>query len=169
MGSCPASPIRTEREECARKALASVAALRANPSDRLYLLIARYERQQQQLAMQAGTWAQQAECCLHVAQIFLRRDRPAEAFHRFAEALALYERAEPTLPTLLAQAECHHRMGHLLANVLLDEPNPVPRAAAHYEQAIALYRAHEPEIGGVQPDLALCERALRDLKRMIPD
>jgi hypothetical protein len=158
---------RAGAQECARKALASVAALRANPSDRLYLLIARYERQLLQLAMQSGTLAQQAECCLHIAQIFLRRDRPAEAFRRFAEGLALYQRAEPTEAALLAQAECHHRLGSLLANVLLDEPNPVHRAAAHYEQAIDLYRVYEPEIYGVQENRALCERALHDLRRVI--
>ncbi len=65
--------------ECARKALAGIAALRNDPQSRLYLLIARYIRQQQQLALQPGTWARQADCCLHIAQIFLRRNRPEEA------------------------------------------------------------------------------------------
>src|SRR5438874_1763832 len=45
---------------CARKILENVEALRARPSERLYLLIAHYERQQRQLTLEAGTEAQQA-------------------------------------------------------------------------------------------------------------
>ena len=153
--------------ECARKALASIQALNTNPKDRLYLLIARYTRQQQQLAMQPGTEALQADCCLHVAQIFLRRDRPAEAFAHFTEALALYRRAEPTETVCLAQAECHHRLGNLLANVLSDAKENPEQAIAHYTEAIALYRQYEPVVHDRQERLVLSLYALPDLKRRL--
>lgn len=163
--SAPAD--RQAAQTCARKALASVTALRANPQDRLLLLIARYERQRQQLAMQPDTWAQQADCCLHIARIFLRRERNEEAFTHYGDALTLYGRAEQTAPVLLAEAECHHRLGGLLANALIDAPNRIPQAIAHYEQAVALYAAPDVAEQGTQEDRLLCARALSDLKRRI--
>ena len=57
--------------------------------------------------------------------------------------LPLYQQAEPETPTPLAQAECHHRLGNLLANVLIDTPDRVTQAIAHYEQALTLYDAGE--------------------------
>lgn len=155
---------------CARKALAGIAALRGDPHNRLYLLTARYVRQQQQLALQPGTWAQQADCCLHIARILLRRDRPEEACARYAEALELYGRinqneeiASEAVP--LAQAECHHRLGNLLANVLIDEPNNTVRALAHFDAAVALYQSQELQANGKQEELILCAAARADLLR----
>ena len=177
----------TDREyarECARKALAAIAALRNDPRSRLYLLIARYVRQQQQLALRPGTWAQQADCCLHIAQILLRRDRPEEACARYMEALELYGQAEQAEVTqdgpsqkevqktqyeavALAQAECHHRLGNLLANVLIDEPDRINRALAHYNAAIVLYQSHDSHAQGKQEDLLLCVSARADLLRRL--
>ncbi len=158
---------RKAAQECARQALAGVTALRDRPQDRLYLLTARYERQRQQLAMQPDTWAQQGECCLHIAQIFLRRGRDEEAYARFEETIGLYQQAEQTPTTQLAQAECHHRLGNLLANVLIDAPERIPQAIAHYEQALALYAANDLTEHGAQESRLLCAHALRDLKRRV--
>jgi hypothetical protein len=146
---------------CAHKALASIAALRARPQDRLYLLIAHHERQQQQLALRAGTEEQQGDCCLHIAQILLRRDRPREAVARFQAALALYARAQQTPSVVLSSAECHHRMAGLMANSLRD----LAGAARHYRAAVALYTAHEPPVHGVQQECALCLHALNWIER----
>ncbi len=158
---------REHARECARKALADIAALRADPHNRLYLLTARYARQQQQLALQPDTWAQQANCCLHIAQIFLRRDRPQEAYARYEDALRLYQLAEQSETVQMSQAECHHRLGNLLANVLIDEPNNTMQALAHYDAAIALYTAHEALMQDQQENLALCVYARTDLQRRL--
>jgi hypothetical protein len=146
---------------CAQKALASIAALRARPQDRLYLLIGHYERQQRQLAMQDGTEQQQADCCAHMAGIFLRRDRPIEAITRYREALDLYARAPQTPAIALACAECHHRIAGLMANALGD----LPGAERHYTAAIDLYTAHEPAVYGMQQERSLCLHALADIIR----
>lgn len=164
-GLLSAQADRQAAQACARKALASVTALRANPQDRLLLLIARYERQRQQFAMQTDTWEQQADCCLHIARIFLRRDRNEEAFMQYTDAQALYGRAEQTASVLASQAECHHRLGNLLANVLIDAPDRIAQAIAHYEQALAVYANPEVAAQGVQEDHLLCARALSDLRR----
>ena len=156
--------------ECARKALACIAALRNDPRSRLHLLTARYVRQRQQLALQPGTWARQADCCLHIAQIFLRGNRPEEAQAHYLEALELYGQAQPTDDTeleaiSLARAECHHRLGNLLANVLIDEPNNIARALAHFDAALALYQSQPLQAQGKQEELVLCAAARADLLR----
>ena len=130
---------------CAHRALECIAALRARPQDRLYLLVGHYERQQSQLALQPEKEGQQADCCVHIAGIFLRRDRPREAVDRYQEALDLYARAPQTEDVALSVAECHHRIAGLMANALED----LPLAARHYAAAIALYTAHEVPTYGV--------------------
>lgn len=150
----------TEARACARKVLASVAALRAHPQERLYLLIAHYERQQRQLEIEAGTEAQQADCCVRMARVFQRRERPQEAVPRYLEALRLYSQAEPTEEILLACAECHHRIATLQSLYL----NDLPAAAQHYRTAIALYSEHEPIVYGEQSARALCEQALSEIE-----
>lgn len=147
-------------QACARKILAGVAELRSRPHERLYLLIAHYERQQQQLALQPGTEREQAEHVVHIARIFQRRERPQEAVTRYREALQLFARTVPIQETLLASAECHHRVANLLERFLHD----VPAAVRHYREAIALYTAHEPVVHGRQPGRDLCVRALRALE-----
>jgi hypothetical protein len=148
---------------CAHKALESVAALRARPQDRLYLLIAHYDRQQRQLALQADTEERQGDCCVHIAGIFQRRDRPRESVARYQEALTLYGRAPQTPAVLLAIAACHHRVAGLMANALDD----LPGAVQHYRAAITLYAAHETAVYGVQQEHALCVRALTDVERLL--
>ncbi|HLK61753.1 MAG TPA: hypothetical protein VKU00_34725, partial [Chthonomonadaceae bacterium] len=125
-----------------------------------YLLIAHYERQQQQLALQPGTEREQAEHVVHIARIFQRRERPQEAVTRYREALQLYARAMPTQETLLACAECHHRIAGLMARFLNDPTG----AARHYREAVTLYAAHEPVVHGRQAGYDLCVRALRELE-----
>lgn len=152
-----------EAHRCAQKILASVAALRARPQERLYLLIAHHERQQQQLALTPGTEAQQAEISVQIARIFQRRERYDESLTRYQEALDLYAAAEQTPDVLLACAECHHRRATILANALDD----LPAAAREYRQAIALYTPYEPSVYGEQPSLALCVQALGEVEHQI--
>ena len=146
---------------CARKILAGVAALRSRPHERLYLLIAHYERQQQQLSLQKDTEREQAALVVHIARIFQRRERYQEAVTRYREALQLYLLAAQTQETLLDCAECLHRIANLLDRYLND-----PAAAIrHYREAIALYAAHEPVVHGRQAGRDLCVRALRLLEQ----
>jgi tetratricopeptide (TPR) repeat protein len=148
---------------CAHKVLANLTALRSRPHDRLYLLIAHYERQLRQLALQSGAEEQQGDCCFHIAGIFQRRGRAQEAVARYQEALTLYERASQTQTVLLARAECHHLIAGLMVNTLDD----LPGAARHYREAVALYTAHEPPIYGAQQSRAICLRALVDVERRL--
>lgn len=145
--------------DCAARALSVVKALQSRPGQRLHLLTVRYERQRQLLALEPDTEAQQAECCVHIARIFQRRDRPEEAIAHYREALALYA-LTPQEETGLACAECHHRIAGLYATAL-DAPE---QAIRHYREAIALYAAYEPRLRGEQAALALCVRALELLE-----
>jgi tetratricopeptide (TPR) repeat protein len=149
--------------DCARKLLASLAALRAQPSDRLKLLIAHYERQQQQLALAPGTEMQQAECVIHIARIYQRRDRPAESVESYREALELLKEVEPTTESELTRAECYHRIATLFAE-RLDEPFEAIRC---YQAAVDLYVIHEPLVYGVQNSYEICRAALIRLKESL--
>ncbi|HZO88918.1 MAG TPA: hypothetical protein VFB38_11325 [Chthonomonadaceae bacterium] len=144
---------------CAQKILAGVAQLRSRPHDRLYLLIAHYERRQRQLALSAGTEQAQAECARHIARVFHRRERPQEALERYQEALALYARVPQTEEVGLACAECHHRMANLLHYYL----DALEAAAQSYREAIALYAAYGlPTYSG---DRMICLRAVQEIER----
>jgi len=149
-----------EAQRTARKILLVIAALQARPQERLYLLIARYERMQQQLALQPGTEHEQADCVAHIGHIFQRRERYPEAVARYGEALTLYTQAPQSPESGLALAETHHRMAGLFANYL-EEPNVAIR---HYRKAIALYAEYEPVIYGRQAACDLCRRALAEIE-----
>lgn len=148
-----------EAQVCARRIVEGVKRLWQQPQERLYLLIARHEREQRQLAETPGTESAQADCAFHIATILHRRDRFSEAAQRYREALTLYERAPCTG---LQQAACHHRLAGLFHYELPDHP----RAAAHYEQAIRLYGAFEPLSEGEQMNRVLCEWMLRELNSL---
>ncbi len=145
---------------CARKILANVTALRSQPHERLYLLVAHYERRQQQFALEPGTEVQQAECSVHIARIFQRRERPEEAIARYRQALQFYTQATLTPDVQLARAECHHRIATLLAYALHD----LTGAVHHFQEAIALYAVYELPVYEVQPALALCKRSLAEVE-----
>jgi hypothetical protein len=162
-GSLSGAVAESNAQLCAHLALESVAALRAHPEDRLYLLIAHYDRRQQLLALQEGTEEQQAECLVHIADVFARRDRPREAAERYAAALRLLEAAPEHPHVLLSRAECHHRLGGLFARPL----NDLDGAATHYRAAIALYAAHEPPVYGRRQAHDLCVRALAELENRL--
>jgi tetratricopeptide (TPR) repeat protein len=149
--------------DCAKKLLASLAALRSGAGDRLQLLIARYERQQQQLALTPGSELQQAECAIHIARIYQRRDRPAESADRYRDALELLNRIEPAPESERVRAECHHRIATLFAE-RLDEPF---EAIRYYQTAIDLYELHEVPVYGVQNSCEFCRSALARLKESL--
>ena len=151
-------------KECARRLLDNVAALRAQPHERLHLLIAHYERLQQQYALESGTEASQAECAAHIARICQRRDRPVDAVARYREALDLYGRSSHSTETELAKAECHHRIATILA-VRLDR---AMEAIRHYRESIALYEIHEPIVYGFQQSLEMCRAALSRIEATLP-
>lgn len=147
--------------DCAARVLSVIATLRSRPEERLHLLTARYERQKQQLALEPDTEAQQAECCVYIARIFQRRDRPDEAVTHYKEALRLYT-LTPQAETGLACAECNHRLAGLYA-AALDAPM---QAIRHYREAIVLYALYEPVVHGKQAALTLCVRALEMLEAL---
>lgn len=162
------SQIGTQQAEqmsraCARKLLENLGALNAQPQERLHLLVAHYERIQRQLALEPDTEIRQAECCVHIARIFQRRDRAEAAVARFDEALALYERVSPTPESELGRAECHHRIATLLSLKM----NDLYGAERHYRQAIDLYSEHEPVEYGFQSSLELCRAALARIAPML--
>jgi hypothetical protein len=151
-------------QQCARLLLESVQALRARPHERLQLLVAHYERIQQQLALEPGTEARQADCLIHIARMYQRRDRPADSASRYRDALALLSRCDSDEEIEMARAECHHRLGNLLA-ISLHEP---AGAIGHYEAATEIYRTHEPFVYGFQQSLELCRAALARARAALP-
>jgi tetratricopeptide (TPR) repeat protein len=150
-----------DAQACARRIVEGVRALRKKPKERLYLLIARYEREQRRLAAIPGTEREQAECVFHMATILQRRDRFADAVKRYEEALRFYEQAAGTG---LQQAACHHRLADLFRYELPD----YSRAGHHYRAAIRLYAAFEPLSEGEQMNRILCEWLLRELQTKTP-
>lgn len=147
---------RKSAGDSARRLLQSVAALRADPRERLHLLVAHYERSQEQLALEPGTEFRQAERRIHIARIYQRRDRPADSAASYREALGLLEKCDDSSETDLTRAECQHRIATLLAEPLGQPHEAVP----HYQSAIGLYQPHEPFVHGFQQSLELCRAGL---------
>src|SRR5207244_902086 len=77
---------------CARRIVEGVRDLWKRPEERLYLLIARIEREQRQLALVPDSEARQADCAFRIGTIFQRRDRFVEAESSYLKALDLYVR-----------------------------------------------------------------------------
>ena len=150
---------------CAHKVVEIVDSLHDHPKERLYLLIAHYERQQRQVALEPETERLQAEYSVQMARIFERRERFSEALDRYGEALDLYARAEQIPEALLGCAECHHRMAAILSYSGQD----LPAAAEHYREAIALYTLHEPSVFGAQTSRDFCVRALNETLRRLEE
>ena len=145
---------------CAGKLLECIELLKARPYDRLNLLIAQYEQRQRVFAAQPGHVVQEAECAAHIARILQRRERYEQSLLRYREALELYKKTSQEPEVQLAIAECHHRMGGLLAYRLSDRM----QARRHFAEAVRIYAQHEPFVYGVQESRALCERALAELE-----
>jgi tetratricopeptide (TPR) repeat protein len=147
---------QSRAQECARRLLDCLTALRTQPGERLHLLTARYERAREQLALEPGTELKQAECCVHIARIYQRRERPVDSLAWYQQALNLLDRCDGSPEIELLRAECHHRMGTLTGEHLSMPAD----AVAHYHQAIALYKEYEPFTYGFQQSLELCSAAL---------
>ena len=141
--------------ECAREIVAGVRRMWGRP-DRLYLLIARLDREQRQLAVRPRTESAQAELLFKTATILHRRDRFDDALERYRRALILYQTSEDAGE---AQALCHHRMAGL-CQYELGLPD---EAESHYREAIRLYARWEAEWEGEQMNRSLCEELLRNL------
>lgn len=142
--------------ECAQQIVAGVRGLYRRPEERLNLLVARYDRELRQLAVQAGTELERAEMLLQLGTILQRRDRFAAARERYEAALALFGAGEDAP---MRQALCHFRLAGLYHHEL---PN-ADLARAHYSAAIRLFTLHEPVSEGEQPNRVLCEMLLRSL------
>lgn len=148
---------------CAQQILLCVHQLKSRPYERLHLLIAPYEHRRRQFALTPNTEWEQAECVVHIARILHRRERFEEAVERYQEALTLY-RQIPSDPVVgMARAECHHRLGTLLAYRLHD----LLEATQHYREAIILYAEYEPFVYGIQEAHSLCQQALADIERRL--
>lgn len=148
---------------CARNILINISTLRMQPERRLELLIAHYERLLEQIELEQSSQMRQAECCLHIARILTRRDRPGPATEWFGRACGLYEQCANSREARLGEAECHHRT----AVLLFQELDDVTAAADHYRQAIALYREYEEPIYGLRHSYDLCSAGLREAEAFI--
>lgn len=119
--------------ECARRIVAGVRALWRRPSERLYLLVARHERDLRQLEARPGTEGERAERLFALGRVFQRRERWAEAAIRYREALGLFGRAGDAL----GRARCHRRLADLYAYDMDD----AMRARRHHRAARVLFRS----------------------------
>ena len=145
---------------CAQQILVCVQQLKTRPYDRLHLLIAPYEHSRQQYALTPNSEWEQAGCVAHIARILHRRERYQEAVERYQEALTLYQKV-PVSPVVgMACAECHHRLGTLLAYRL----HNLLEATLHFREAITLYAEYEPYVYGIQEAYSLCQQALTEIE-----
>jgi tetratricopeptide (TPR) repeat protein len=145
-------------DECAKRIVSGVKKIWRMPEQRLYLLIARHEREVRQLAASPDTEAAQGDRTFHIATILQRAGRFADAAGWLSRAVALYAAAPGTA---LKQAVCHHR----LAGLHHHELGRPELARQHYREAIHLYAALETPSEGEQMNRALCEWLLADLER----
>jgi tetratricopeptide (TPR) repeat protein len=151
-----------EARACAREILAGVRRLWEQPRDRLYLLIARLEREERQLSLEEGSEQRRADLLFRIGTILQRRDRFSDAEPPYLQALTLYDEAAEAE---LKRAECHQR----LAGLYHHELGRLDAAADHYEAAIRLFREHEPLSEGEQMNRALCEMLLDELVSLKAD
>ncbi len=150
----------SDAASCAKQIVDGVRSLRQRPSERLYLLMARINREKTRIELEPGTETLQGDCAFRMATIFHRRDRFPEAETEYVEALRLYQQG---METELQQAACHQRLGGLHRYEL----RSISKAAEHYKSAAQLFREYEPESEGEQMNLRLCEALLADVKRQI--
>ena len=143
-------------DACAREIVYWTNRLRSDPHERLYMLVAHLEREQRRLASMPGSQRDRGDCAFRIATILHRRDRFAEAAHRYREALRLYRHADGTG---MQQAECHRRLAGLYHYELAN----APLAIRHYREAIRLFAAHEVPWDGHQMNRELCEELLSTL------
>lgn len=145
-----------DARRCARLVVTGVREIWREPQQRLYLLIARHERDQRQAAEEPGSEGRQADIALRIGAIFERRDRPEEAIPRYREALFLYERAPDGR---FGMARCHHRLGGLYIDTGRDRGD----AISHLSSAARLYEellVTDPEVGA---PLEACRRLIAAL------
>ncbi len=147
---------KLQATECARLVLQSLAALNSVPWKRLDLLIVKYERKREQLALFAGSEAEQAAICAQIARIFQRRDRYSDAIERYLQAVNLYSQAEQSDENSLRLAECHQRLASVYEVGVCDPA----LAAIHYAAAIKLFQKYEKKIQGSQLSLGVCQDGL---------
>lgn len=145
---------------CAKKVVEGVRMLRHRPSERLDLLIARYDRDLRELAELPDSERRQAELEFKVGTVLQRRDRFADAAARYRKSLAHYRRIEGEG---LGQAACHHRLGDLYNRELRNDR----KALSHYRLAVALYKEHERPSEGEQMNRGLCEWHIREVRQRI--
>lgn len=151
-----------QARECARRIRDGVRALRLRPDDRLFILIARYERDLRNLEVQTGAEKERADCLVHIATILHRCERYNDAAVRFEEALALYCKVDETG---LERARTAKMLGDIYFGPLEDDI----RAFRYYRQADREF-AHEEDL--VEADWFArqeCGRRLRDLATDLTD
>ena len=147
---------KLQATECARLVLRSLAALNSVPWKRLDLLIVKYERKREQLALFAGNEAEQATICTQISRIFQRQARYSDAVERYHQAANLYLQAEQSEENSLLLAECYQRLASVYEVGLCDPA----LAATHYAKAIELFKKHEKIIQGSQLSLGVCQDGL---------
>lgn len=141
---------------CTREVLAVIRSMWEHPHERLYLLIARHDRELRRLAMAPDTELERARIAFRVGTILQRRDRFVEAAVRYRSALELYRRVEGAG---LSVAECHLRIGGLCHHELKIQGE----ARRHYLAAAALYAECAPQSEDARMNHALCLDLLRGL------
>ncbi len=158
----PSEEAEEASRRCAARLLECISELRNHPSDRLQLLIGKYEHQQQLFAAQGGYEVERAHCADHIARICMRRGRYVEAAERFREALHLYYEAgiracEPEI--MMAAGECHFRLAVLAATHWTD----FNEARINLTRAINIFAEWEDDLDGVRLRYARAETLLNRL------
>ncbi len=147
--------------ECAQEVLAGVRKLRAEPQNRLTLLIARLDREVLSLRYAEGADRRRGELMQQTAEILQRRGRPQEAEPRYREAIKAFHNAPDAA---LAEAKCLMK----LAGLCLHDLDRLDDAAAHYRAARDLARAMDPQTDDAEVLADDCEAVLGNLGAATP-
>jgi tetratricopeptide (TPR) repeat protein len=144
---------------CAGEVMACIRTLRARPEDRLDLLVAQYEDREREYGLQSGHERECADCRLHIAHILHRRGRFDRSIESYELALDLYTLCGDSQHARLGAAECHFRIGTLIAAWRKN----TAEGAKRIRLAELLYEEYEPNVNGRKRARDVCRRALMDL------
>ena len=148
-----------------KKVLQTVASLRKRPGEGIFLLVAKYERQLDQLALTADTEVQRSKICHHVAELLKRRGRYKESSTWYLQELEFLATTEVAEDHKFERAIAHFELGTLNVDFLQD---PV-LALEHLNRAIILYQACIELYPSAGIDIGFAKSKVSEIQKILSD
>ncbi len=149
----------------AKGVLNCVSQLRNRPADRIFLLVAKYERQIAELSITPNMEVDCAKICHHVANILQRRNRYNESATWFLQELDYLSGAEISDEIIFSRAQAHNELGKLNFEYLRDPG----LALEHYERAIVLLNTCLETHESASADLEEATAMVTEIRQYLSD